>query len=114
MYPAWLTRFILAIAVIVMPLQAVAGTVAALLCMPHSHGVMLRGADAHHSERHDAGDPHALGADHQHTGAPDQGNSSPIDNSCCKVIVLSALPPSALALQMAQFTALAATPEIFH
>lgn len=112
MHRSWLTRLLVALAIMGMPLQGVAETLSAVFCVPHMHGL----AD-------EAGHSHAL-HDHQHAAHSDDGHQADksdhgggaqtaLDHACCP-IVASALPPSTGHVVMPTLIALALAPELSH
>jgi len=108
---SWLTRLLVALAIVGMPMQGMAETLSAVFCVPHMH----RLTDA---PDHDCAPRHQP-SEHSHDGTQsdtsDHGGATQgaLDHACCP-IVASGLPPSAGHIAMPTFIALALAPEFSH
>ena len=109
-----LTKLILALAILVIPLAGMAETLVSLVCIPHMHTEMAAShhgsaaGDAHH---HGPGLAAETGHDDNHAGNPESDASgSSVDGSCC-ISVVSALPPTEIALVVPKLHSLAISPD---
>jgi hypothetical protein len=113
MLPTWITRFVLALALAVLPLQGFAQTIQVLLCHPQS-------AAPAHSTGGDGHVAHDHGAEAGHTqpgGHEDASDSSPGPHGshfCCDLAGAAALPSFARSFADARCARVAVAPDTSH
>ncbi len=108
MLPSWIVKLVFALALAVLPLQGIAGTLQILVCQPHDATALpTAGSDERHAEAgahsHDAGTAHA----------PDQSSGEHDSHFCCDTAA-AALPVVACIFAVPDFPAVAPAAEVLH
>ena len=91
MLPSWVIRFVLALALAVLPLQGVAETLQAVFCHPQNaaadHSAGTQAHSAHHHGAAEVGHGHPAGHEH----ASDEPNGKHGSHFCCDLAGAAAL-----------------------